>query len=109
MFPARIVEAVDIFEERDLELAPCVPRTPMPEAAHLNARWSLDFLTDSFGASRKFRILAVIDDCCRENLCLPFAAIAQARVGRIQIEGPRRRSTLAHCIDQYIGNRAHSG
>lgn len=48
----------------------CGSRTPMPEAAHPNARWSLDFLADSFGASRKFRILAVIDDCCRENLCL---------------------------------------
>tara|TARA_R110002020_G_scaffold192709_1_gene392885 strand:+ start:626 stop:883 length:258 start_codon:yes stop_codon:yes gene_type:complete len=42
----------------------------MREAANPNARWSLDFLADSFGASRKFRILAVIDDCCRENLCL---------------------------------------
>ena len=35
-----------------------------------NQRWSLDFVADTFGASRKFRILAVIDDCCRENLCL---------------------------------------
>jgi putative transposase len=25
-------------------------------------------MADTFGASRKFRILAVIDDCCRENL-----------------------------------------
>ena len=62
-------------------------RTPVPEAARPNARpfrqiclcqiacramGSLDFLSDSFGASRKFRILAVIDDCCRENLCLPL-------------------------------------
>ncbi|CUH38686.1 insertion element IS2 transposase InsD [Jannaschia seosinensis] len=45
-------------------------RTPMPEAARPNARWSLDFLADSFGASRKFRILAVIDDCRQHNLCL---------------------------------------
>jgi putative transposase len=45
-------------------------RTPMPEAAYPNARWSLDSLADSFGASNKFRIQAVIDDCCRENLCL---------------------------------------
>ncbi|ASP20360.1 HTH-like domain protein [Antarctobacter heliothermus] len=37
-------------------------RTPMPVAAHPNARWSLDFVSDSFGASRKFRILAVIDE-----------------------------------------------
>jgi hypothetical protein len=27
-------------------------------------------LSDTFGASRRFRILAVNDDCCRENLCL---------------------------------------
>ena len=30
----------------------------------------MDFLSDTFGASRRFRILAVNDDCCRENLCL---------------------------------------
>ena len=58
-------------------------RTPMPAAAHPNARWSLDFLSDSFGASRKFRILAVIDDCCRENLCLMAdTSISGARVAR---------------------------
>jgi len=45
-------------------------RVPMPVAAWPNARWSLDFVSDSFGASRKFRILAVIDDCTRECLCL---------------------------------------
>ncbi|WP_244270937.1 IS3 family transposase [Thioclava nitratireducens] len=58
-------------------------RTPMPAAAHPNARWSLDFLADSFGASRKFRILAVIDDCCRENLCLVAdTSISGKRVAR---------------------------
>ena len=45
-------------------------RTPMPEATRPNQCWSLDFLSDTFGASRRFRILAVNDDCCRENLCL---------------------------------------
>ena len=58
-------------------------RTPMPQAAHPHARWSLDFLADSFGASCKFRILAVIDDCCRENLCLiADTSISGARVAR---------------------------
>jgi putative transposase len=58
-------------------------RSPMPQAAHPNARWSLDFLSDSFGASRKFRVLAVIDDCCRENLCLiADTSISGARVAR---------------------------
>lgn len=58
-------------------------RSPMPVASHPNARWSLDFLSDSFGASRKFRILAVIDDCCRENLCLiADTSISGTRVAR---------------------------
>ena len=48
-----------------------------------NQRWSLDFVADTFGASRKFRILAVIDDCCRENLCLiADTSLSGARVVR---------------------------
>ena len=55
----------------------------MPEATQTNQRWSLDFLSDSFGASRKFRILAVNDDCCRENLCLAAdTSISGERVAR---------------------------
>jgi putative transposase len=58
-------------------------RTPMPLALIPNQRWSLDFVADTFGASRKFRILAVIDDCCRENLCLVAdTSISGARVAR---------------------------
>ncbi|WP_085978302.1 IS3-like element ISRosp2 family transposase [Roseobacter sp. MED193] len=58
-------------------------RTPMPEALKPGERWSLDFLSDTFGASRRFRILAVNDDCCRENLCLMAdTGISGARVAR---------------------------
>ncbi|MCB1356445.1 MAG: IS3 family transposase [Maritimibacter sp.] len=58
-------------------------RTPMPEALRPGDRWSLDFLSDTFGASRRFRILAVNDDCCRENLCLMAdTSISGARVAR---------------------------
>lgn len=40
-------------------------------------------MSDTFGASRKFRILAINDDCCRENLCLAGdASISGARVAR---------------------------
>ena len=45
-------------------------RTPMPVALRTGERWSLNFVSDTFGASRKFRMLAVNDDCCHENLCL---------------------------------------
>ena len=34
-------------------------RTPMPVPVRPNQRWSLDFLSDTFGACRKFRILPV--------------------------------------------------
>jgi putative transposase len=56
-------------------------RTPMPIAILPNVRWSLDFVSDTFGASRKFRILAVNDDCTRENLRLVAdTSISGARV-----------------------------
>jgi len=45
-------------------------RTPMPVPLRPNDRWSMDFVADTFGASRRLRILAINDDCCRENLCL---------------------------------------
>jgi len=46
-------------------------------------RWSLDFVSDTFGASRKFRMLAVNDDSCRESLCLVAdTSISGARVAR---------------------------
>ena len=58
-------------------------RTPMPVPLQPNQRWSLDFLSDTFGACRKFRILAMNDDCCRENLCLVAGtSISGARVAR---------------------------
>ena len=58
-------------------------RTPIPVALRPGERWSLDFLSDTFGASRKFRILAVNDDCCRENLCLMAdTSISGTRVAR---------------------------
>lgn len=48
-----------------------------------NQRWSLDFLSDTFGVCRKFRILAVNDDCRRENLALiADTSISGASVAR---------------------------
>lgn len=58
-------------------------RTPVPGALRPGDRWSMDFVADTFGASRKFRILAINDDCCRENLCLAAdTSISRARVAR---------------------------
>ena len=45
-------------------------RAPVNAPLRPNDRWSLDFLSDVFEPGRRFRILAVIDDCTRENLGL---------------------------------------
>ena len=43
----------------------------------------MDFLSDTFGASRRFRVLAINDDCCRESLGLiADTSISGARVAR---------------------------
>ena len=55
----------------------------MPVALRPNDLWSLEFLSDTFGASRRFRILAVNDDCCRESLALiADTSISGVRVAR---------------------------
>jgi putative transposase len=56
---------------------------PPPEAP--NQRWSLDFVHDQMtdGHGRRFRILAVVDDCTGECLVLVTdTAIPGARVVR---------------------------
>jgi len=45
-------------------------RAPMIVPTAPNQRWSLDFLADQMVDGRRFRILAVVDDCTRECLAL---------------------------------------
>ena len=78
-------------------------RTPMPVPLRPNQRWSLDFLSDTFGVCRKFRILAVNDDCCRENLALiADTSISGARVAR-ELDALVRIYGKPACIVSYNG------
>jgi putative transposase len=73
-------------------------RAPMPIPNRPNVRWSLDFVSDTFGASRKFRILAVNDDCTRENLGLiADTSLSGARVAR-ELTAMIRIYGKPHCI-----------
>lgn len=45
-------------------------RRPMILPDRINQRWSLDFVSDAFTDGRRFRVLAVVDDCSRECLAL---------------------------------------
>jgi putative transposase len=67
-------------------------RSPMPVPALPNDRWSLDFVSDQLVSGRRFRILAVYDDCTRE--CLIAAA-------DVSLSGRR----VARELDLLIGRR----
>jgi len=56
-------------------------RAPMPVPLAPNDRWSLDFISDQFVCGRRFRILAIFDDCTRE--CL--AAIADTSLSGLRV------------------------
>jgi putative transposase len=58
-------------------------RRPIEAALTPNQRWSLDFVADQLTDSRRFRILAVVDDCTRECLALVAdTSISGQRVAR---------------------------
>jgi putative transposase len=58
-------------------------RRPMETPSAANQRWSLDFVSDQMTDGRRFRILAVVDDCTRECLALvPDTSISGRRVAR---------------------------
>jgi putative transposase len=58
-------------------------RAPMAIPQGPNQRWSLDFLSDQLNDSRRFRILAVVDDFTRECLALVAdTSLSGLRVGR---------------------------
>jgi hypothetical protein len=58
-------------------------RAPIPLPSAANERWSLDFVHDQMVDGRRFRILAVVDDCTRECLALvPDTSLPGLRVAR---------------------------
>ncbi len=58
-------------------------RAPMALPQGVNQRWSLDFVSDTLTDSRRFRILAVVDDFTRECLCVVAdTSLSGARVTR---------------------------
>jgi putative transposase len=67
-------------------------RAPLAIPQGCNQRWSLDFLSDAFTDSRRFRILAIVDDFTRECLAL---------VADTSLSGKR----VARELDTVIGTR----
>ncbi len=58
-------------------------RAPIPLPVGPNQRWSLDFVSDTLGDGRRFRVLCVVDDFTRECLALVAdTSLSGARVAR---------------------------
>jgi putative transposase len=58
-------------------------RRPIETPVVANQRWSLDFVSDQLTDGRRFRILAVVDDCTRECLALVAdSSLSGRRVAR---------------------------
>src|SRR5436190_20597487 len=71
-------------------------RAPMRIPLAPNDRWSLDFVSDQLLDGRRFRILAVVDDCTRECLTL---------VADTSLSGVR----VARELDRLISERGSPG
>lgn len=58
-------------------------RSPAPAALRPNDRWSLDFAADQMVDGRRFRVLAIYDDCTRECLAaVADVSLSGRRVAR---------------------------
>jgi putative transposase len=73
-------------------------RRPIEVPLAPNQRWSLDFVSDQLTDGRRFRILAVVDDCTRECLAL-IADSCQCRVNFPHL----CRSKIPQFLDQPAG------
>ena len=56
-------------------------RSPLPKPDRINQVWSLDFLSDALSDGRRFRVLGVMDQCCRECLTL----MADTSIGGVRV------------------------
>ena len=67
----RIYRAAALQVRKRVRRKLALGRGPTTDPANMpNERWSLDFVHDRLRNNRRFRILAVGDDCTRENLAL---------------------------------------
>jgi putative transposase len=65
-------------------------RAPMVLPLTINQRWSLDFVSDTLSAGRRFRILAIVDDFSRECLTM----VVDTSLGGVRVVRELERLTL---------------
>jgi putative transposase len=71
-------------------------RAPLILPNQVNHRWSLDFASDALVDSRRFRILAVVDDFSRESLAL----VSDTSLSGVRVAGE---------LDRFAAQRGYPG
>ncbi len=75
-----------------------------------NQRWSLDFVSDTLTDSRRFRILAVVDDFTRECIALVAdTSLSGIRVGRELDAAIARRGRPTMIVSDSRSSHGSSG
>ena len=64
-----------------------VPRKPLQAATGINERWSMDFVSDSYGPGRSFRVLNVLDDAFREAVIQEARGTIRGKVSPLRSTG----------------------
>ena len=73
-------------------------RAPMVLPLTINQRWSLDFVSDTLGDGRRFRILAIVDDFSRECLTL----VVDTSLGGVRVVRELERLALERATPRVI-------
>ena len=81
-------------------------RAPMLMPLRPNERWSLDFVSDQMTDGRRFRILAIVDDCTRECLALVADTSLSGCAGRARARQADRQPRQAEDDRQRQWQRA---
>ena len=78
------LEGLSVRKKARRKLAGHVERTVLPPPTQPNERWSMDFMRDRFGESRKFRTFNLVDEFSRECPAIEVdTSIRTARVIRV--------------------------
>lgn len=86
---------------------------PLEAVSHINASWSMDFMSDSLLSGRKFRVLNLLDDFNREALAIEVDTSLRAeRVVRvleqvIQWRGKPKRIRVDNGLNSSQANSAY--
>ena len=75
-----------------------VERKPLPKPTAANLSWSMDFVADGLASGRRFRCLAIVDDCTRECVAIEVDT---------SITGTRVQAVLDRLAETYHRNLAH--